>query len=83
MVICVSEPETPREKWIPKTDEADIPPGHGEVEVKLDDNGAELDCVMVSGSVAFEVSGEKKDTLNPRTGWWMFIKDKEEHALEP
>lgn len=79
--LSVSESETPGEKWAPRIDQADIPPGYGEVEVKLDDNGVEFDCVMVSGSVAFEVSGEKRDTLNPRTGWWMFVNDKEEHAL--
>ena len=74
----VSGPGIPGEKWVPRIKMADIPPGYGEVEVTLDDNGNESDCVMVSGSVAYEVSGEKTDTLSPKTGWWMFVVDEKE-----
>ncbi|KAJ6531219.1 hypothetical protein B0H19DRAFT_873521, partial [Mycena capillaripes] len=63
-----------------------IPPGYGEVDVKLqdDDVGKVLDCAMVAGVVGTRVSssgdralsaGGVDDTVQPVAGWWMFIKD--------
>ncbi|KAJ7685596.1 hypothetical protein DFH06DRAFT_1277868 [Mycena polygramma] len=63
-----------------------IPPGYGEVDVKLkdDDDGKVYDCAMVAGIVGMGVSSSgdrtlsesgKNDTVHPVPGWWMFIKD--------
>ncbi|KAF9525534.1 hypothetical protein CPB83DRAFT_818495 [Crepidotus variabilis] len=51
----------------------DISPGYCEVDVKLDDNGEEMDCVMVSGLMGSVIEGEKKDTLRPLPAWFMFV----------
>ena len=53
----------------------DVPNGFCEVDVKLDDNGEELDCIMVSGHLASRVEGPKKDTLRPLPSWFMFVKE--------
>jgi hypothetical protein len=58
----------------PIIDSKDVPTGFCEVDVKLDDNGEELDCMMVSGHVASLVEGEKRDTVRPVPAWFMFIK---------
>ena len=46
-----------------------IPPGYCEVDVIVNDNGDELDCMMVAGHVAFSgsstVGGDKIDTVSP------------------
>ena len=76
------EPGIPGKKWVPRVDQDEIPPGYGEVKVKLVDNGDEFNCVMVSGSVAYEVKGKKRDTLSPRTGWWMFTSGWQEPSTE-
>lgn len=54
----------------------DIPPGYCEVDVKLDDNGKELPCVMVSGSMGSTIIGEKDDTLQPLPAWFIFVSEK-------
>ena len=58
----------------PIIDSEDGPPGFCEVAVKVDDNGDELDCMMVSGHVASLVEGEKRDTIRPVPAWFMFSK---------
>ena len=58
----------------PVIDSGDVPVGFCEVDVKLDDNGEEFPCMMVSGLLAFSVEGEKKDTVRPCPSWFMFIK---------
>ncbi|KAF5319356.1 hypothetical protein D9619_008675 [Psilocybe cf. subviscida] len=55
-----------------------IPPGFGEVDVKLDDNGEELDCMMVAGHMATRIEGLSKDMIRPHPAWFMFIKGQEE-----
>ncbi len=56
----------------------DIPPGYCEVDVIVDDNGAELDCMMVAGHVAFSGSSaagsDKIDTVSPEAHWFIFEK---------
>lgn len=61
-----------------------IPPGYGEVDVLLIDNGERFDCAMVAGSVGMRVSsssdptlsvGGADDTVRPISGWWLFVKD--------
>ena len=56
----------------------DIPPGYSQVDVTVDDNGDLLNCTMVAGHVAFEVSskepGGQPDMLSPSAQWFMFQK---------
>ncbi|KAF9484828.1 hypothetical protein BDN70DRAFT_797078 [Pholiota conissans] len=52
-----------------------VPSGYSQVDVDLDDNGAKFDCMMVSGHMGMKVEGEKKDTVRPHPGWFMFIKE--------
>ncbi|KAJ7922327.1 hypothetical protein B0H13DRAFT_2249519 [Mycena leptocephala] len=63
-----------------------IPPGYGEVDVTLDDNGEVFACAMVAGSVGMRVSSShdvrlsssgKDDTVRPVAGWWLFVKEEE------
>lgn len=72
-------------------DSMDVPEGFSSVPVKIDDNGFELDALMIAGSVGINVtsSGEKSaaednnignDTLAPASGWWMFAKKKQEES---
>jgi len=56
-------------------DSGDVPTGFCEVDVKLDDNGQEFDCMMVSGHMASRVEGAMKDTLRPFPSWFMFVKE--------
>jgi len=56
-------------------DSDEVPNGFCEVDVKLDDNGEELECMMVSGHLASRVEGLKKDTLRPLPSWFMFVKE--------
>lgn len=66
-----------------QVDSSDVPKGFSSVPVKIDDNGFELDALMIAGSVGISVtsSGEKlaaeddrigNDTFAPVSGWWMF-----------
>lgn len=72
-----------------QVDSSDVPEGFSSVPVKIDDNGFELDALMIAGSVGINVtsSGEKlaaednkvgNDTFAPASGWWMFAKKKQE-----
>ena len=58
----------------PVIESDDVPVGFCEVDVKLDDNGEMLPCMMVSGHLAYSVEGEKKDTIRPIPSWFMFVK---------
>ncbi|KAG8832675.1 hypothetical protein FRC17_000894 [Serendipita sp. 399] len=60
----------------PVIDTGDIPNGFCQVDVLLDDNGANFDCLMVAGHVGMATSGLNgtKDTVQPVTEWFMFIK---------
>lgn len=59
----------------PVIDTNDIPQGFCEVDVKLDDNGQEFDCIMVAGHVGYIASGKSAlDTLQPAAEWFMFVK---------
>jgi hypothetical protein len=63
----------------PCLDTSDIPPGSCEVDIKLDDNGEEMDCMMVAGHIGNTVSASKPegimDTLQPQAEWFMFVKE--------
>jgi hypothetical protein len=65
----------------PVIDSGDVPVGFCEVDVKLDDNGVELPCMMVSGHLAISVEGEKKDGIRPLPSWFMFVKREEEEPV--
>ena len=54
---------------------SEVPVAFSEVDVKIDDNGIEFECMMVSGHVGSSVEGERKDTVRPLTAWFMFIKE--------
>jgi hypothetical protein len=60
----------------------EIPPGYCEVDVKLNDNGHEMDCMMVAGHVGNTLSAtgpkEIMDTLQPQAEWFMFVKEEAE-----
>ena len=58
-----------------KIDLSEVPVAFSEVDVKLDDNGIEFECMMVSGHVGSSVEGERKDTVRPLPPWFMFIKE--------
>ncbi|KAF8209136.1 hypothetical protein K438DRAFT_1573226 [Mycena galopus ATCC 62051] len=64
-----------------------IPPGYGEVDVLLIDNGERFECAMVAGSIGMRVfsSGDRSlspngadDTVQPMVGWWLFVKDEKD-----
>jgi len=55
-----------------------VPVAFCEVDVKLNDNGVEFECMMVSGHVGSSVEGERKDTVRPLPAWFMFIKEERE-----
>ncbi len=66
-----------------KVDMENIAPGYGNGPVKCDDNGVELEAIMVAGSVGIQRSESGKalddggfgvDCMQPVTGWWMFEK---------
>jgi len=64
-------------------DSGDIPPGYAEVDVKLDDNGELIDCMITAGLVGCTVrdskslgwdlrgAGGMRDVISPLAGWWM------------
>jgi hypothetical protein len=68
-----------------RIDTNDIPSGYAEVDVKLDDNGVEFDCVLTAGLVGSTVRDSKdvgwnlhgsgiRDVASPLAGWWMTKK---------
>ncbi|KAF4618484.1 hypothetical protein D9613_009747 [Agrocybe pediades] len=63
-------------------DSNDVPTGFCEVDVKLDDNGEEFDCMMVSGHLARVTTGDNLDTIRPMPAWFMFIKEECEDPRE-
>jgi len=47
------------------------------VDVLLDDNGEEFQCMMTAGLFGTEILADAKgrrDTVRPVSGWWMFEK---------
>jgi hypothetical protein len=62
-------------------DADDIPIAHAEVDVKLNDNGAEFETVMFAGLVGMSLGDVQMENeqvvknaeLSPVAAWWMFI----------
>ena len=63
----------------------DISSGYAEVDVKLDDNGIEFNCMLTAGVVGSIVHDSKdlgwnlhgnriRDVVSPLASWWMFKK---------
>jgi hypothetical protein len=68
-----------------------IPPGYGDVDVKLDDNGEVFDTMMVSGLIGTLVCDSNdtqlsesglRDVVKPLPGWKIFIKQAEKKGEE-
>ncbi|KAJ7125545.1 hypothetical protein C8R43DRAFT_1075785 [Mycena crocata] len=68
-----------------------VPPGYGEVDVKVEDDDGVFDCTMVAGGIGTRVSssGDRAlsqsgadDTMQTVVGWWLFVKEEEEEAQE-
>jgi hypothetical protein len=63
----------------PRIDTDQIPPGSCEVDIKLNDNGEQMDSVIVAGHVGNTVSASGPegimDTLQPQAEWFMFVKE--------
>ncbi|KAJ6582386.1 hypothetical protein B0H19DRAFT_1207718 [Mycena capillaripes] len=66
-----------------RVDGDNVPAAYAEVDVKLNDNGALFDCIMVAGLVGTQVtaSGDlvlsatgNDDVVRPLSGWWIFTK---------
>ncbi|KAJ7811056.1 hypothetical protein B0H14DRAFT_2861031 [Mycena olivaceomarginata] len=60
-----------------------VPPAYAEVDVKLDDNGEKINCLMLVGMVGGRVSSSadpmlslsgQNDTIHPVPGWWICTK---------
>ena len=60
-----------------------VPPGYCTVPVLIDDNGHEIPAEMLAGSIGWnctssglETSSGKRgpDTMQPRSGWWIYEK---------
>ncbi|KAJ7633289.1 hypothetical protein FB45DRAFT_1148979 [Roridomyces roridus] len=60
-----------------------VPPAYAEVDVKLNDNGEEIDSFMLAGMVGMHVSSSgdqslsssgENDTVRPVAGWWICVK---------
>ncbi|CAL8089654.1 unnamed protein product [Orchesella dallaii] len=62
-------------KW-PRIESDDIPTGILEVDVKINDNGAEYNSVMFAGHIATEVKDDGC-TLQPTLGWAMALRSDE------
>jgi Domain of unknown function (DUF4419) len=70
----------------PAIDVADIPDGYCQVDVKLDDNGQELKCMLVAGHVGYverddlepdaDTGETLKNTLQPSPEWFLFVKER-------
>ena len=65
----------------------DVPSGFGTVPVKINDNGLELEAMMIAGSVGIEATSSGKalanggfglDTIRPVSAWWIFETHKQE-----
>ncbi|KAJ7608238.1 hypothetical protein FB45DRAFT_389662 [Roridomyces roridus] len=61
----------------------DMPPAYAQVDVKLDDNGVEIDSFMLAGMIGMQVSSSgdvglsssgENDTVRPLAGWWICVK---------
>ncbi|PVF95615.1 hypothetical protein CPB86DRAFT_875553 [Serendipita vermifera] len=63
----------------PHIETGNIPSGTCEVDIKLNDNSEEMDCMMVAGHVGNVVSARDPegvmDTLQPQADWFMFVKE--------
>lgn len=58
--------------WL-RIETSDIPTGIVEVDVKINDNGAEYKSVMLAGHMGAEIQNEG-DTVKPTLGWVIALK---------
>jgi hypothetical protein len=69
-------------EWVPQIDENNMPPGYGEVDIRLDDNGTIFETTMVAGMAGYRVTGKKRDPITPVTGWWYYTRNLEEEIKQ-
>ena len=69
----------------PRISSDDVPCGYTHVDVKLIDNRIKFDTMFVAGLIGTRISSTvktgisregRRDTVQPITGWWYFIKEK-------
>ncbi|KAG9309543.1 hypothetical protein JVU11DRAFT_10521 [Chiua virens] len=68
----------------PEINSGHIPYGFTYVDVKLEDGGNTFETMFVAGSIGSHISSTmlRRDTLQPISGWWYFIKAKMPEKLE-
>merc|ERR1712038_197054 len=62
----------------PKIDMNNLPVGAASVPVTVDDNGVEYKTQMVAGQMAYNVVGDRLDTIQPRSDWCIALQKKDD-----
>lgn len=62
----------------PMIDMGNLPVGAVSVPVTVDDNGTEYKTQMVAGQMAYNVVGDKLDTIQPRSDWCIALDEKDD-----
>lgn len=73
MMVC-SEDGGGGWPWI---DMNNLPVGAVSVPVTVDDNGTEYKTQMVAGQMAYNVVGDRLDTIQPRSDWCIALDEKD------
>ena len=62
----------------PRIDMQNLPVGAVSVPVTVDDNGIEYETQMVAGQMAYNVVGDRLDTIQPRSDWCIALHEKDD-----
>jgi len=68
---------TSQPRW-PRIDMDNLPVGAVSVPVTVDDNGTEYKTQMVAGQMAYNVVGDRLDTIQPRSDWCIALDEKDD-----